>query len=56
MEFYVWFMGGFQDAGDAEAPESDFMRGFKVAAFEFEADAPGVTPFLLYMEVIALEV
>lgn len=49
---------GFQDAGDADVPESDFMRGFKVAAYEFKddpkpggshclhADSLGVTAFL----------
>ncbi len=28
-----------QDAGDVEAPESDFMKAFKVAEFDYEEEA-----------------
>jgi hypothetical protein len=34
-----------QDAGDADQPQSDFMKSFKVAQFDYEEEQPeGETP------------
>lgn len=33
-------LGMPQDAGDADQPQSDFMKSFKVAQFDYEEEQP----------------